>query len=241
MPEALDITFTIIGLVASIASLVLAVIAIWLAIAFYRMADDRSREASNASAQVKESVAELNRVFDLMHKDTFGMMKNMQEQIFKVVDPSRTRERSAASQDLPEASESDSKTIGGNRSNRDSEASSEGATPENKDMRVAAADSEVQDAIIDALVMSYITETRTGLTMREIQGRTGVNDDNTMIANLFDLRLQGRIKWSNEEANTLSTSDLISLTASERKRMMATLPPGRFNHPDFDDKSGSLV
>ncbi|MFA4861105.1 hypothetical protein [Methanoregula sp.] len=67
--------FMIIGLIASIASLVLAIIAIWLSIVFFRMSSEFSTNATEASKDIGSSVERLEKLFDKLYSDTFSMMR----------------------------------------------------------------------------------------------------------------------------------------------------------------------
>ena len=61
---------------ASIVSVVLAIVAIWLSVTFYRLSNDASGEIKSASKDIGASVSRLEKVFDNLYSDTFTMMKD---------------------------------------------------------------------------------------------------------------------------------------------------------------------
>lgn len=67
---------TVIGLIASIASLVLAVVAIWLAVVFYRLSRDESEASAQNAQEISTSISRLEKVFDSLYSDTFSIMKD---------------------------------------------------------------------------------------------------------------------------------------------------------------------
>jgi len=66
----------IIGFIASIVSLVLAVGAIWLSVVFFRMSNEASKATTEAAKGIDASVKRLENLFDKLYSDTFSMMKD---------------------------------------------------------------------------------------------------------------------------------------------------------------------
>lgn len=66
----------LIGLIASIASLILAVGAIWLSIVFFKMSNEASKATTEAAKGIDASVKRLENLFDKLYSDTFSMMKD---------------------------------------------------------------------------------------------------------------------------------------------------------------------
>lgn len=66
----------VISLIASIASLVLAVIAIWLSIVFFKLSSKLSESTTEAAKGIGASVDRLEKLFDKLYSDTFSMMKD---------------------------------------------------------------------------------------------------------------------------------------------------------------------
>ncbi|BEM42756.1 hypothetical protein RG283_001522 [Serratia marcescens] len=74
--SSLDTAITIIGFIATISSLVLAIGAIWLSFVFYRMSNEASKETTTAAKDIQASVVRLEKIFDKLYSDTFSMMKD---------------------------------------------------------------------------------------------------------------------------------------------------------------------
>lgn len=66
----------LIPLVASIASLVLAVVAIWLSIMFFKLSSKLSESTHEAAKGIGSSVERLEKLFDKLYSDTFSMMRD---------------------------------------------------------------------------------------------------------------------------------------------------------------------
>ena len=66
----------LISLIASIASLILAIGAIWLSIVFFRMSNEASKATTEAAKGIDASVQRLEKLFDKLYSDTFSMMKD---------------------------------------------------------------------------------------------------------------------------------------------------------------------
>ncbi len=66
----------LLSLVSSIASLILAIGAIWLSFVFYKMSDEASKATTQAASDIDSSVQKLEKLFDKLYSDTFSMMKD---------------------------------------------------------------------------------------------------------------------------------------------------------------------
>ena len=69
-------TFDIICLIASIASLALAIIAIWLSFKFFYLSTIASDKTARAAEDISSSVSRLEKLFDKMYSDTFSIVKD---------------------------------------------------------------------------------------------------------------------------------------------------------------------
>lgn len=76
----------IISLVSGIASVIMAILAIWLSITFYKMSDQSSKEIGISSNDINNNVNKLEKMFDTMYSDTFGMVKDTVEHMRKQAD-----------------------------------------------------------------------------------------------------------------------------------------------------------
>lgn len=71
---------------ASLAALLVAVLAIWLSMKFYQMSTQVSEDTKEAAKDIKSSVEKLENIFNLLYKDTFSIMRDtvsgMQKQLW---------------------------------------------------------------------------------------------------------------------------------------------------------------
>jgi len=85
-------TIEIISLTASLASLILAIVAIWLSFKFFEKSNEASDKTIEASKGIGSSVERLEKLFDKLYSDTFTMMKDtvsdMRQHIWKKDDGS---------------------------------------------------------------------------------------------------------------------------------------------------------
>lgn len=77
----------VISLITGVASLVLAILAIWLSFKFYQMSTASSDKINDSSNKINNNVEKLEKMFDTMYADTFGMVKetvtHMRQQVDK--------------------------------------------------------------------------------------------------------------------------------------------------------------
>jgi hypothetical protein len=69
-------TLNLISLLASIASLILAIVAIWLSFKFFDKSNEASDKTIEASKGISASVERLEKLFDKLYSDTFTIMKD---------------------------------------------------------------------------------------------------------------------------------------------------------------------
>lgn len=84
--------FDIISFVASIASLILAIGAIWLSIVFYKMSTQASNATTEAAKGIAASVERLEKLFDKLYSDTFSMMRDTVSDMRKHMWPTDERD-----------------------------------------------------------------------------------------------------------------------------------------------------
>lgn len=89
-------TIEIVSLLASLASLILAIVAIWLSFKFFEKSTEASEKTNEASKGINASVERLENLFDKLYSDTFTMMKDtvsdMRKHIWNNDDKSDTKE-----------------------------------------------------------------------------------------------------------------------------------------------------
>lgn len=74
--QAPSTTFGVISLIATVASLILAIGAIWLSVVFYKMSVAASNSTTEAAKGIASSVERLEKLFDKLYSDTFSMMRD---------------------------------------------------------------------------------------------------------------------------------------------------------------------
>jgi hypothetical protein len=65
----------VISLLSTIASLIFAVLAIWLSIVFYRLSITASKATEDVTKGISASVERLEKIFDKLYSDTFSVMR----------------------------------------------------------------------------------------------------------------------------------------------------------------------
>jgi hypothetical protein len=69
-------TIETVSLLSSFASLILAIVAIWLSFKFFEKSTEASEKTNEASKGIITSVVKLENLFDKLYSDTFSMMKD---------------------------------------------------------------------------------------------------------------------------------------------------------------------
>lgn len=88
--------FENISFMASIASLILAICAIWLSVVFYRMSSEASKATTEAAKGIAASVERLEKLFDKLYSDTFSMMRDTVSDMRKHIWPAEVPEQENA-------------------------------------------------------------------------------------------------------------------------------------------------
>ncbi|QPQ35882.1 hypothetical protein [Lysinibacillus sp. JNUCC-52] len=76
----------VIAIFSGAASLVMAGLAIWLSITFYKMSDVSAKEMKDSTNKINSNVEKLEKMFDTMYADTFTMVKETVTHMRKQVD-----------------------------------------------------------------------------------------------------------------------------------------------------------
>ena len=93
-------TLEVIAFMASVASLVLAILAIWLSIAFFRMSTDLSARTTEAAEDIGSSVQKLEALFERLYADTFSMMRETVSDMRRHIWPDLSPPPDRASEEL---------------------------------------------------------------------------------------------------------------------------------------------
>jgi hypothetical protein len=95
-------TAEIISLIASIASVILAVVAIWLSIVFYQLSSQLSESTKEAAKGIGSSVERLEKLFDKLYSDTFSMMRDTVTDMRKHMWPDASHDVEKATEEIEE-------------------------------------------------------------------------------------------------------------------------------------------
>ena len=82
----------VVSLVASTASIVLAILAIWLSIVFFRLSSELSENAKEATKGIGTSVDKVEKLFDKLYADTFSMMRDTVSDMRKHIWPNEAND-----------------------------------------------------------------------------------------------------------------------------------------------------
>lgn len=201
-----------VGLIASIASLVLAVIAIWLAIVFYKLSRDQAEQSGRNANEIAQSVSRLEKVFDGLYSDTFAIMKDtvtdMRRHIWH-----RNPDTEPVSKPQEESAREDAVL-----KKLDELSSQLGIATDKANQLKAGLEPVVRESVeggpSDALrkVRRYLArrnaQDAVPVTLSQLRRRLPEVEPNALVGALFDLRNMGIVTWDSEP-NTLGSSDLI--------------------------------
>ena len=206
-------TEEMIALVASITSLILAVCAIWLSIAFYKMSNEASRLTNEAARGIDASVVRLEKLFDKLYSDTFSIMKDtvtdMRRHIWNVPsddaatvsDEMREEIRAQVAEVLEGQPEVDPAQL--DELKQKLESALKALLEKSREAKLTKDSQSVMAAIRE----------HGPLNLESLAKVLGVPEGD-VVDQVFALRREGTITWSGSE-NALSNSDLISFVEEE--------------------------
>ena len=209
----------IIAFVASIASLILAVGAIWLSIVFFRMSNDASKATTEAAKGIDASVKRLENLFDKLYSDTFTMMKDtvsdMRKHIWNKPSPDgQEKFKAELSESLKKEIETQVskalKETGVNDSSVNHELSKklEASLEE-----IFQKSKKRKESIKTARVLSAISDLQP-ISFGELSRILNIDDTNLAVQHLFPLRESGDITWDGPE-NNINNKSIIQLSGNE--------------------------
>jgi uncharacterized protein len=94
-----------VSLISSVASLILAVISIWVAFVFYKMGTSASDTTAKNSQEMHESVTKMEKLFNTMYSDTFTMMRETVTNMQKHIWPEKLSDATATNDAVQEKTE----------------------------------------------------------------------------------------------------------------------------------------
>lgn len=69
---------------SGVASLIMGALAIWLSIVFYKMSSESEKRMETSANETKANLEKLEKIFDRMYTDTFGIMKDTVSDMRKI-------------------------------------------------------------------------------------------------------------------------------------------------------------
>lgn len=207
--------FELVGFIASIASLILAIGAIWLSIVFFKMSNEASKATTEAAKGIDASVKRLENLFDKLYSDTFTMMKDTVSDMRKHIwnkpsvesDINSTKEISDSLKSEIELQVSKAlQSAGINDQNKNQELSKK---LEESIEEIFQKSKRRKQSIKSARVLSTIAEVQP-ITVKALSALLNLNEDDLAIEHLFQLREKGEITWDGAE-NMLNSDSKIKL------------------------------
>lgn len=199
----------LVSLVASIASLIVAVGAIWLSIVFYKMSSNASNATNEAAKGIDASVQRLEKLFDKLYSDTFSMMKDTVSDMRKHIWNKPSEETGELSQLIKQEIESQVSSVlessGVKGSNREEIAKRLEDVMEN----VLKSAKLRKKSVKSEPVLEAIKEHQP-ISMKKVAEYLDMDFDDLAINHLFPLREMGKITWDGPSAR-LSHDNLLSI------------------------------
>ncbi|KMY67278.1 hypothetical protein AAU61_10490 [Desulfocarbo indianensis] len=98
-------TFSIVSFIATIASLLLAVVAIWLSLYFYKQSNELAEKTKEAARDIQSGVVRLEKLFDKLYEGTFSMMKDTVSDMRRHMWPEDVADDAEAQEELEKKAE----------------------------------------------------------------------------------------------------------------------------------------
>ena len=169
---------------------VLGIVAIWLAILFYRLSTDQAERIRSSATSIESTVARLEKLFEVMYHDTFSIVQD-------TVADMRTHIWHKSEYPGPRTVDSPNSEV--HLSSEDRAQQEEPAHPKrNSDGDSAGLESQSHDLLVapDSLVLSLVGSGG-GIRMRRLLEAASACGYSTsaIVADLFQLRESGRVSW----------------------------------------------
>ncbi len=145
----------IIAVVASLFSIAVAVLAIWLAIVFYRMSSQFSESAREADRRITTSVERLEKLFDSLYGDSFSLLRDTVSDMRKHLWPTEQTDSYDIEAEIEKKSESKMKEL---RERTDLELSELLQRQTQTDSHLESLSADIQQLISKAINESKVVE-----------------------------------------------------------------------------------
>lgn len=201
--------FDIISFISSIASLILAVGAIWLSVVFFKMSDAASKATTEASKDIAASVERLEKLFDRLYSDTFSMMRD-------TVTDMRKHIWNNPKSDLLERNEISDAVKSEIETRVKAALEAEGIGSKEKQEKVTKQlESVLESAFKNAKVLKSSLKSERVLesikanqpiSTRKLAKLLDMSDEELVINYLFPMRERGEITWDSDKSSISSMS-----------------------------------
>lgn len=197
----------LISLIASIASLILAIGAIWLSIVFFKMSSEAAHETKEAAKGIDASVQRLEKLFDKLYSDTFSMMKDTVTDMRKHIWNRPDNDTTEVSEEMKK--EIQAQVLSALDENVDKQ-------PAQKEELAKKLESAFEEMLVKARNKKRAVKADRILAAIKDLGPISVSKlasaldceiDDLAVPHLFELRKQGKITWG--ESEDMITSDSI--------------------------------
>ena len=200
------------SLISSIASLILAIGAIWLSIVFFKMSDAASKATTEAAKGIGASVERLEKLFDKLYSDTFSMMRDTVSDMRKHIWNNPNEEKLEVNQSIKnEIARQVSKVL-------EEEGLSNSPKKEEMSQKLEGVLEDIfkqakqrKQSVRSEKLLATIKEHQP-VTMIKLAKMLGMEEEDVAIPNMFNLREAGKITWDGP-SNSLSSDSIITLNA----------------------------
>ena len=216
----------IFSIAASAVSLVIAMVAIWLSITFYKMSETSSGKIREAADRINATVGRLETLFDKLYGDTFSMMKDTVSDMRKHIwsDTSVPNEAELRADvligQISSRFESEMKAVLSRQSSTDKKVSELGvelkrlldeAITESRNVELQAREETTKGHILRMLSNTPNKMIPLGSLIGSLRGEIAEGD---VIAELFRLHKENAIAWDGEP-HVLRVNEIIRLNEKQ--------------------------
>ena len=200
----------LVSLIASLASLILAVIAIWLSLYFYKSSSEMANQAKDSANAIESGVTRLEKLFDSLYTDTFSIMRETVTDMRRHIWPTEEEEASVleqsqriADEKIEELKESTEKEISALASSMGVTGDRLNELLEKVEVAIAQsrqADTEAQEETIQSLLLEAFNRLSKGpipfVTAGDLlEELASVAPPTVVLRELFKLQGIGLLEW----------------------------------------------
>ncbi len=205
----------LIALIASIASLILAVGAIWLSIVFFRMSSQASQATTEAAKGIDSSVQRLEGLFDKLYSDTFSMMKDTVSDMRKHIWNKPDGDKNEISQDLKEEIQNQVLAALDDKSVPDEDKKEEIAKKLETALEGILGKAREKKRTIKSEKLLSAIQDFGPITIEKLADILGSSIEDIVIPHIFKLREEGKITWDGNENGVSGGTVVVEVKANK--------------------------